>query len=81
MPRNFDNHIYKDELFNEDVQSYKFKELRDWIHRCRTRFDISKFNDEIEYYKAKKDFSDIWYEHYKNNKSFYESEKYILKKC
>jgi len=76
VPRKIDNHIYKDELFNEDVQSYKFKELRDWIYRCRTRFDISNFNDETEYYKAKKEFADMWYEHYKNNKSFYESERY-----
>jgi len=76
MPRNFDNHIYEDKLFNEDVQSYKFKELRDWIYRCRTRFDISNFNEEKQFYKKKKEFADIWYEHYKNNKSFYESERY-----
>ena len=65
--------LFKEGIENED-NIYK---IMDWINRCRTYVsrqpDIKSDEDKAV---ATKDFTDAWEQHYKANKTFYQSSLY-----
>ena len=65
-------------IFDEKIQSFDILQLADWINRCRNYVarEYNNRSDSDTYEKMVKSFCDEWSNHYKQNKGFYESEKY-----
>ena len=63
-------------LFSVDLSKMNYKEIADWIIKCR-QFVVREDFDRIEdYYTKLENFCDEWEKHSEANKSIYQSEKY-----
>ena len=63
-------------LFSVDLSKMNYKEIADWIIKCRKEIKKENFENLEKYYIALETFCNEWEKHSEANKSIYQSEKY-----
>lgn len=63
-------------LFSVDLSKMNYKEIADWIIKCRQSVIREDFDRIEDYYAELENFCDEWEKHSEANKSIYQSEKY-----
>ena len=64
------------ELFEQNLSEMNYMQVAEWIVACRSVIQREQFNSYEQYMEILELFCAEWEEHYKQNESFYKSEKF-----